>query len=60
MSTYAVMPRVRQSGFKIEVTAGDGSRHTILGFETEAEAVGWTKADKASERFRFGFSADAD
>jgi predicted N-acetyltransferase YhbS len=60
MSTYEVMPRVRQPGYKVEVTTGGGTRHTILGFETEAEAAGWAEADRERERFQLSFSTDAD
>jgi hypothetical protein len=57
MSTYEVMPRVRQPGYKVEVITSAGTRHTILGFDTEAEAAGWAKADKERDRFQ---STDAD
>jgi hypothetical protein len=61
MSTYTIMPRRRQSGYKVEVITDGGSRHTLLGFETEAEAAGWAKADKEQERtFRPTLSSDAD
>jgi hypothetical protein len=46
MSSYKVMPRRRDSGFKVEVITVDGIRHTLLGFETELEAVIWAEADK--------------
>jgi hypothetical protein len=57
MSTYEVMPRVRELGYKVEVVTGGGTRHTILGFETEAEAADWAEADRELERFQ---STDAD
>jgi hypothetical protein len=61
MSTYTVMPRRRESGYKIEVQTEGGVRHTVLGFETEAEATGRVAADKERERkFRPAFSLDAD
>ena len=50
MSSYKVMPRRRDSGFKVEVITVDGVRHTLLGFETELEAVIWAEADKERER----------
>jgi hypothetical protein len=50
MSSYKVMPRRRDSGFKVEVITVDGIRHTLLGFETELEAVIWAEADKERER----------
>ena len=49
MSLYEIMPRRRQPGYKVEVIT-DGIRHTILGFESEAEAANWAKADKERER----------
>jgi hypothetical protein len=52
MATYAVMRRRRQPGFKVEVVADDGSRHTILGFDTELEAADWAAADRQLERSR--------
>jgi hypothetical protein len=57
MSTYEVMPRVRQPGYKVEVITSGGTHHTILGFDTEAEAAGWAEADRERERFQ---STDAD
>jgi hypothetical protein len=50
MSIYTVMPRQRQVGYKVEIVTGGGSRHTVLGFESEAEAVAWVEADKERER----------
>jgi hypothetical protein len=39
MSTYAVMRRRSQPGFKVEVVADGSGRHTILGFDAELEAT---------------------
>ena len=50
MSIYTVMPRQRQVGYKVEIVTGGGRRHTVLGFESEAEAVAWVEADKERER----------
>jgi hypothetical protein len=61
MSTYTVMPRRRQAGYKVEIVTGGGSRHAVLGFETEAEATAWAEADKERERmFNPAFFLDAD
>jgi hypothetical protein len=57
MSTYKVMPRVRQPGYKVEVITSGGTRHTILGFDTEVEAAGWAEADRERDRFQ---PTDAD
>jgi hypothetical protein len=61
MSIYTVMPRQRQVGYKVEIVTSGGSRHTVLGFESEAEAAAWIEADKERERmFNPAFSLDAD
>jgi len=49
MSLYDILPRRRQPGYKVEVIT-NGIRHTILGFESEAEAANWAEADKERER----------
>jgi hypothetical protein len=59
MSSYKVMPRRRDSGFKVEVITEDGIRHTLLGFETELEAVIWAEADKERERTWLTMSSGA-
>ena len=48
MSMYQVLPGAT-SGFKIEVNR-DGVRQTMLGFDTEAEALAWVDSDQAHER----------
>ena len=53
MSTYMVLPRRQQSGYKVEVVTDDGIRQTALGFETEADAEVWVDADrKLDQTFR--------
>jgi hypothetical protein len=52
MATYTVMQRKRQPGYRVEVVSDDGSRHTILGFDTEAEAQAWIEQDRRLEAFR--------
>ena len=49
MSLYEIMPRRRQSGYKVEVIT-DGIHHTILGFKSKAEAADWAEADKERQR----------
>lgn len=44
-STYTITPRVDLAGFEIAVVAADGSRHTMLGFKTKAEAEAWIEQD---------------
>lgn len=41
MATYTIAPRIRQAGYKIEMIADNGARHTILEFKTEADAEAW-------------------
>jgi hypothetical protein len=50
MAKYTVLPRQRQPGYKVEVVAGNGARHTVLGFETEADARAWVEADQKLEQ----------
>jgi hypothetical protein len=52
MSNYTVLPRRRQPGYKVEVQGDDGTRHTLLGFTTEAEAQAWVETDKKLDSFR--------
>jgi hypothetical protein len=61
MSSYEVMPRRRDSGFKVAVTTDRGTRHTILGFETEEEAAVWAEAEKKRDHaFQGVYQPDAD
>jgi hypothetical protein len=58
MTTYAVLPRRRQPGHKVEVLDDDGVRHTILGFESESDAKAWIEDDKRLDAFRQTLAAD--
>ncbi|MBN8908270.1 MAG: hypothetical protein J0H19_21375 [Rhodospirillales bacterium] len=49
MSKYTIVPRVRQPGFKVEIEGTDGSRNTMLGFETEEQAADWVAASRRQE-----------
>jgi hypothetical protein len=51
MATYEIKPSSHGSGFRVEVLSDNGTRHTMLGFDTEVEANEWVKDDKEQERF---------
>jgi hypothetical protein len=44
-STYTITPGADLTGFDIAVVTTDGSRHTMLGFKTMAEAEAWIEDD---------------
>jgi hypothetical protein len=46
MTTYSIIPTADGSGFNIGVVGNDGARHTMLGFESMAEAEAWILRDK--------------
>jgi hypothetical protein len=50
MATYTIVPRQSQAGYKVDVVDSDGVRHSMLGFDTEAEAQAWVDADEEVER----------
>jgi hypothetical protein len=58
MTTYTVLPRRRQPGYKVELVGDNGTRQTILGFNSEAEAEVWVAEDKTLEAFRQALAAD--
>jgi hypothetical protein len=61
MSSYEVMPRCRNSSFKVAVPTDRRTRHTILGFETEEEAAVWAEAEKKRDHaFQGVYLSDAD
>jgi hypothetical protein len=37
-------------GYKLEIVTDEGSRHTILGFQSEAEAETWVERDRKLEQ----------
>ena len=46
MPIYSIVRRADRAGFDIFVKDESGSRHTILGFETEEEAKAWATEDQ--------------
>jgi hypothetical protein len=50
MALYTIVPSQHGHGFRIEVIGADGARHTMLGFDTEADAEAWIEADKRRDR----------
>ncbi len=46
MTTYTIIPATDGSGFRIGVVGHDGSRHTMLGFDSREEAEAWVIRDK--------------
>jgi hypothetical protein len=61
MAAYKVIPDT-DSGFAIEVVSA-GVRHTMLGFDIEADALEWVEADRArtpASEPEGGFSLAAD
>ncbi len=50
MATYTIIPVADGSGFHIGVVGNDGARHTMLGFESTAEAEAWILHDKRMNR----------
>jgi hypothetical protein len=58
VAMYMVLPRRRQSGFKVELIDDDGVRRTILGFKSEAEAQAWIEEDRRLNAFRGSLAAD--
>lgn len=47
VTTYQVVSGTG-SGFKVEIV-DEGARQTVLGFDTEVEALAWIEADQARE-----------
>ena len=46
MQTYMIVDGDDGIGYNVELTDAIGVRHTILGFETEAEAQVWIEQDR--------------
>ena len=47
MATYTIIPQPAERGFNIEIIGANGTRQTLLGFATEADAEAWIAADRA-------------
>ena len=52
MASYAIVRRRRQDGYRVDMVDDDGTRHTILGFDTEADAQAWVEAEEKLVQFR--------
>ena len=46
MQTYMIVDQEDGAGCNVELTDAIGVHHTILGFETEAEAQVWIEQDR--------------
>jgi hypothetical protein len=46
VQTYMIVDREGGAGYNVELTDAIGVHHTILGFETEAEAQVWIEQDQ--------------
>jgi hypothetical protein len=46
VQTYMIVDREGGAGYNVELTDAIGVHHTILGFETEAEAQVWIEQDR--------------
>jgi hypothetical protein len=46
MTQYIIVPNGDGSGFNVSVAGADGTRQTLLGFGSEAEAEAWITRDK--------------
>jgi hypothetical protein len=62
MTQYFIVPTGDGTGFNVSVSGADGTRQTMLGFDTEADAQAWIARDKrldeaeASSSFQSGTS----
>jgi hypothetical protein len=46
MTTYSIIPASDGGSFNIGIAGSDGTRQTMLGFASEAEALAWIEHDK--------------
>jgi hypothetical protein len=46
MTTYTVVPKADRTGFHVAIRGSNGTRQTVLGFKTNAEAEAWIDQDK--------------
>lgn len=49
MQTYTIVDQEDGPGCNVELTDAIGVHHTILGFETEAEAQVWIEQDQRDQ-----------
>jgi hypothetical protein len=47
MATYTVTAEACGTGFRVGIVGTNGTRQTMLGFSTEAEAEAWIISDRA-------------
>ncbi len=52
MPTDTIVPGSHGHGYRIDVVGENGARHTMLDFDTEAEAQQWIEADKRREELQ--------
>ena len=60
MVTYTIIPKVDETGFHVAIVGGDGTRQTLLGFETQADAQACIAWDKRQSSAGFGRSWRSD
>jgi hypothetical protein len=46
MATYTIVAGNAGNGFRVDVVSNDGVRHTMLGFDNEADATRWIESDR--------------
>ena len=46
MTTYTIIPNSDGSGFNISIASSNGTRQTMLGFDSEADAETWICQDR--------------
>jgi hypothetical protein len=47
MATYTVTAQAPGTGFQVGIVGTNGTKQTILGFKTRAEADAWIASDRA-------------
>ena len=59
MTTYTIIPTDNGASFNIGVAGSDGTRQTMLGFVSEAEAEEWINQDKRLNLASAGYASQA-
>jgi hypothetical protein len=52
INSHKVSAHPDGTGYDVHVIGADGARQTMLGFETEADALSWIASDKARDDLR--------